>query len=893
MATPTPKSRQSKSADPSQESHGSSVVIQQHSKAGSESSKSSQAAAVEIASPPVQTQAAAVDVVELKQLVSKSPADSRSRTISEKSAPQHPVERPEPAPRERHQQDRTPSQSSNATERGQNDNHSVSEGATRTSRRSAGGEEKPTAAPRSQSRRQSPEKRSSSALLEGNALADLQHPPTESGSAVMPAWQSSSGRTTSRDVVSREPRSETDRGPFSSTPSQHTLSSENEGFAGEKREVSSKLRASKSSDTAKAADTLESSSAGEPPSEPPPAEPSTAPPTEERYEEAQSKVPHYEEQTARIPSWKRLLVAPKNRPTDERIKKEVAAPPPLPLSAKDTNSFAYKTVRDRLPVILTKVIDTVFRDRMDIERVLGPEAREETKAVVGRLAKLRNEMLTNKPMICIEDDFEDAEIWNSVLHEYTSKNGCTPRWYEAPWLYIETYFYRRIFEAFQLTTKLRDYDPFSKLKRDALYGSFNAVRALCDFLRWNTPRDAALETLQQTTYRLLEVSLWGNRCDLSLSCGADSSTLAGSLQLTERLRPYIISNHADQLLQHLCRLRARNLDGETIKLHYVLDNSGYELATDLVLLDFLHETQYVSTVIIHAKAIPWYVSDVMRRDLFWTLRELEDSDHAATQALGERCQRRIMEGAWYVMDDIFWTQSFDYAEMATRRPELYELLRSADLLLFKGDLNYRKLVGDLSWNPTVPFKQALRGFEPTFVCALRTMKADTVAGIDPVTVSEVVHRSPDWMVTGDYAVIQCAGVEHAKGPSLVPTPEIAGSPKKSSTVTPVRESGTSASVHTAVSVHQEQSSDMHQEARGSSGAVPERASSTGVSGTATAVSATAGSRSAVSAAAAASSSTGQEPAQQSTTPSSVPDDTKKRSGTSCSEAKDALPQRSD
>ncbi|XP_037510911.1 uncharacterized protein LOC119387556 [Rhipicephalus sanguineus] len=1020
MATPTPKSRQSKSSDRSQESHGSAAVsqrhpktasegskssqepaveiaIQRHSKTVSETSKSSQAAAVDIVSSSKQTQLAPIDGVaaERKHLVPKSPADGKSGGISEKSAPQHPaekpepaprerqessksshgttvdivssskqtqlaaidtaaaaerkqmmskspadsvseksapqqhpVEKPEPAPREKHRQDQTSSKSSNAAERDKKENEGASEGSIPiTSRRPASETEMPIAAPRSnQSRRDSPEKLSSSALMEGAANADVQP-----NSAVAPAWHSASGKTTPRELLSRERRSDTDKGPFSSTPSEHSLGPENEGFTEEKKATSSMHRASASSDTARLPDALKSS-AGEPPTElaaeltteppvqpttEPPAEPTTEPPVEpttgpsaepmteppvepttgpsaeptteppveapgEQHEEPHIKVPQ-NEQPARVPWWKRSLATSKHRSADARIQKEAGAPLLLPLSAKYKDSFAYKTVRDRLPVILTKVIDTVFRDRMDIERVLGPEAREETKLVVGRLARLRNEMVTNKPMIPIEDDFEDTETWNSVLNEYTSKNGREPHWYEAPWLYIETYFYRRIFEAFRLTAKLRDYDPFSKLKRDALYGSFNAVRTLCDILRWNTPRDATLETLQQTTYRLIELSLWGNRCDLSLSSGADTSTQAGSLQLTERLRPYIISSHADRLMHYLCRLRERNFDGEAIHLHCVLDNSGYELATDLILLDFLHETRYVSTVTIHVKAIPWFVSDVMRRDLFWTLREMEDSDHTATQALSERCQHRIMEGVWYVMDDVFWTQSFDYAEMATRRPDLYKLLQSADLLLFKGDLNYRKLVGDLSWNPTVPFKQALRGFEPTFVCALRTLKADTVAGIDPAILGEVAQRSPDWMVTGEYAVIQCAGAEHTKGPSLAPTPESVGR-------TPVYKLATSASVHTIVSAHPEQSSDVHQEAREPSGTAPEQVNETARSGSATAASATAGSKTAVSTTAAASSSTIQEPAQQSTH-SSVPDDTKKQSHTSGSAANDAPPHK--
>lgn len=488
--------------------------------------------------------------------------------------------------------------------------------------------------------------------------------------------------------------------------------------------------------------------------------------------EEQPESPAVERPPHRVPTWKRWWLG---ESADERkaavpaVVRPEELPLPPPLSAQKSGSFAYLTVRDRMPVILTRVIDAVFRDRMKIEEQLGPEAREETKAVAGRLAKLRNEMVTNKPLLPIEDDFEDAAVWNDVLHEHTKDPSSPPRWYVAPWLYIETYFYRRIYEAFLLTTKLRDYDPFRRQKQESLRQYFKAVCELCDFVRQNTYPDAALETLKQSTYRLIEVSLWGNRCDLSLSCGAKLSGLSAGAQETERLRPFILSNHGDRLWQHLCRLRERNLGGEPQQLHCVMDNAGYELVTDLALLDFLYETGYIDGVTLHIKAIPWYVSDVTRRDLFWTLREMQDCNHEATEELSRRCQRRINDGSWCVMDDVFWTQPFDYAEMAKRRPDLYAILQSADLLLFKGDLNYRKLVGDLNWDPTVSFKHALRGFEPTFLCTLRTLKADTVAGLDRVAVERVKQQS-DWMVTGQYAVMQCAGTPVERERPVTATP---------------------------------------------------------------------------------------------------------------------------
>lgn len=252
--------------------------------------------------------------------------------------------------------------------------------------------------------------------------------------------------------------------------------------------------------------------------------------------------------------------------------------------------------------------------------------------------------------------------------------------------------------------------------------------------------------------------LWGNKCDLSISAGSQNSQLTSPLDDLTKMRSQIVCNELPQFWNFMNNLSKSK---ESINLAIVLDNAGFELFSDLCFVQFLITSKILgekSCVKFYVKKMPWFVSDTMTKDFIWTLDYLCNAEctHSNTlQQLGSKWKHYLKTGQWIIVEDDYWTLHNDYAEMAKISPNLYQSLSEADIILFKGDLNYRKLVGDLNWKFDVPFITSLRGFLPTTICSLRTIKCDVVVGIKDNHILESIKSFPsNWMETGDYAVIQ-------------------------------------------------------------------------------------------------------------------------------------------
>lgn len=190
------------------------------------------------------------------------------------------------------------------------------------------------------------------------------------------------------------------------------------------------------------------------------------------------------------------------------------------------------------------------------------------------------------------------------------------------------------------------------------------------------------------------------------------------------------------------------------RVDIVLDNAGFELVTDLVFADFLVSAGLAREVHFHGKCFPWFVSDVTVKDFWWTIRQTMATNHRWMSKSGAQWQSYLKKGTWSYHDHPFWTQPHEFCDMAVDAPDLYATLQGSDLVLFKGDLNYRKLTGDRDWNHTVSFDTTLRGFGPAPLCSLRTLKANVQVGLQPDQGEQLSSQDPEWMTSSKYAVIQ-------------------------------------------------------------------------------------------------------------------------------------------
>ncbi|MFB6551729.1 damage-control phosphatase ARMT1 family protein [Streptomyces sp. NPDC056405] len=383
----------------------------------------------------------------------------------------------------------------------------------------------------------------------------------------------------------------------------------------------------------------------------------------------------------------------------------------------EPGSFPHGVLAERHPAIIRQVREAF---------PFGPERR---RALDALLASCADGVIEPLPAAA---DARDRDRWADWgMDAYAGRS-----WFDVPWLWAESHFYRRLLDAvgyFDLGT-WQGVDPFRPAKLAELDApetdeELAALDGLADL-----PAD-------DRTRALLHGSLWGNRADLGFRL-SDSGT-----DTKDRV-PALVADDSDTLWSLLPPAGQGTSGPKTLCL--VADNAGRELVPDLLLVSHLLDEGRIDWAVLHLKPDPYYVSDATPADLLDALRRLVAAGGAAA-AHGERLWTALADGRVTVRAHPFSCAPLPYADMPD---DLRGEFAAATVTVLKGDLNYRRLVGDRWWPPTTPFADATAYF-PGPVAALRTLKSDVVTGLSADTEAALVASGEQrWRTSGTHALIQ-------------------------------------------------------------------------------------------------------------------------------------------
>lgn len=399
--------------------------------------------------------------------------------------------------------------------------------------------------------------------------------------------------------------------------------------------------------------------------------------------------------------------------------------PPPALVSSEPGTFAYGVWHERHPALFRRLKDAA---------PYGPAQRAALDALL--------EETLHGTVTPLPPEADGAELWNGPWDQGHYGVG----WTEAPFLWAESYFYRRLLGATgyaadgaadAVTVRdgaWRGVDPFAPFKAAELAdAAVEGQLAAFDTLASGSGAGGGASA-QARTDALLLGALWGNRADLGFLITAAEH---------EGDRPLVADDR--EALHAL--LRASGARGGHLAL--VADNAGRELIPDLLLAAHLLETGRAATLALYVKPHPYYVSDAVTSDVLAALGRIAAGPGAAAAA-GNRLWAALGEGRLEIRTDPYFCSPLTYDAM----PEpLRAEFASAALTLVKGDLNYRRLVGDRHWAPTTPFAEVTAYF-PGPVAALRTLKSDVAVGLDPATVAALDGSGERWRTSGEHALIQ-------------------------------------------------------------------------------------------------------------------------------------------
>ncbi|HLO83872.1 MAG TPA: damage-control phosphatase ARMT1 family protein [Nostocaceae cyanobacterium] len=397
-------------------------------------------------------------------------------------------------------------------------------------------------------------------------------------------------------------------------------------------------------------------------------------------------------------------------------------PLPLPLVGSEIGSFTEFTVTQRMPGIARRVI----------------KENQFSSEVNSRLEKLAAELPRGYLLNLENDTGVDFPAWEKYLQPYQGQ-----RWVDIPWFVAETYFYRLILN---ITNYFRSgegqkIDPFALQKTQGLEAAIESIISLSSQVqKWLDESQREGKPSKSSVIALLYFALWGNRVDLSLWSAFETNR--SNFDIQSQLAHILVDDSFG-----VSKLLTKSLGH---RVDFIVDNAGFELICDLCLVDFLLGSGIANQVYLHLKPHPTFVSDATIKDVYDTRDFLANASYPQVKTFTQRLTDNLANGRLVLTEDYFWTSPLAFWEI----PEHLKMeLGKSDLIIVKGDANYRRLLGDRHWHYTTNLADIIC-YLPAPMVALRTLKSEVAAGLDAEIVEGVAKSDVNWLTNGQWGVIQ-------------------------------------------------------------------------------------------------------------------------------------------
>jgi hypothetical protein len=366
--------------------------------------------------------------------------------------------------------------------------------------------------------------------------------------------------------------------------------------------------------------------------------------------------------------------------------------------------FADYTITHRFPQIAAQVKEVVSSELL----------RDKIDALVNAIE--------NGKALQVDHLAKPSDFWRDYLEGIKNQT-----WNDLSFFELEFLFYHSL----NSLTAFFDVgcDVFETVRQRAL------MDAMPDFD--NEVNIISCSSLEESIQHLVQRATFGNTADYS------------QLNVTGVAK----SNESSLLVDQSDDLVKRLMEQSINCVELIADNAGRELCWDLALIDGILQAN-VQQVVFHVKPWPMFVSDALTSDVKNTIQMMKaQSPDSVTYSMGQRLAKYIDSGRLDIQAADDWGEPRHFSQLGT---DLVTGLNKADVVIAKGDLNYRRFIEDRLWPEETSVNQAAHSV-PFSAFALRVLKSEAVAGI-PFTVHQHLNLSdPDWRCNGKYAVIQRIG----------------------------------------------------------------------------------------------------------------------------------------